>query len=262
MNVAEIYINSFFEKIKVPYNGKIVLNKNDYVVFESEKGIFLGQVVNFYQEKIKSDAKIIRLANETDMKQSRNNDNDSDYALAEIKRLIAKLDLPMSVVDSAYSLDKTHLYFSFVSEMRVDFRELVKRLAQKFHARIELRQIGVRDKAKKLGGLGPCGLMLCCNKFLNDFSSVSINMAKNQFLALNPSKINGSCGRLMCCLNYENDMYKEMKKGLPVIGNVIETEEGLGKVIDVDVFNRLCKVELPNKTVISKKIGEVNGKVR
>ena len=157
----------------------------------------------------------------------------------------------MNIIDAYYYFDNSQLVFSFLSENRVDFRELAKKLASKYKTRIELRQIGVRDKAKKVGGLGPCGLFLCCNTFLNDFSSVSINMAKNQMLALNPSKINGMCGRLLCCLGYENDTYTALKKDLPKIGLVTDTPLGMGKVVSVDVFKKKYSVDLKEKGIVT-----------
>jgi len=155
-------------------------------------------------------------------------------ALNDAKNFSKKLSLDMNFIDAYFYLDSSQLILYFLADNRVDFRELAKKLAQKYKTRIELRQIGVRDKAKKVGGLGPCGLFLCCNSFLNDFNSVSINMAKNQMLALNPSKINGMCGRLLCCLGYENDTYSELKKGLPKVGATIDTKMGAGKVVSVD----------------------------
>lgn len=262
MKIANIFINSFIGTVAALVNG-YALKKGDYVIVDSDKGLFLGQVVSFRKEKdIKNnDYKIVRLATNSDKMQSLKNGKEADGALKEIKKISDKLSLEMSFVEAVFSLDRKRLYFSFISDSRVDFRELAKRLAQKYHTRIELRQIGVRDKAKKIGGIGPCGLLLCCNSFLSDFNSVSINMAKNQLLALNPSKINGSCGRLMCCLNYENDVYKEERKNLPKIGNIIQTKEGTGKVIDLDVFKKICKIELPNKTIVSVKVGDIDGKI-
>ena len=143
----------------------------------------------------------------------------------------------------------------------MDFRDLAKKIAQKYKTRIELRQIGVRDKAKKIGGLGPCGLFLCCNSFLTDFNSVSINMAKNQFLALNPSKINGVCGRLLCCLDYENETYTRLKKDMPKMGSIVETPNGIGKVVSIDVFRRKYGVDLKEKGIIEFEMEEQkNGK--
>ena len=156
----------------------------------------------------------------------------------------------MNFVDAYYYFDNSQLLFSFLSDNRVDFRELAKKLAAKYKTRIELRQVGVRDKAKKIGGLGPCGLFLCCNSFLTDFNSVSINMAKNQMLALNPSKINGICGRLLCCLGYENDTYTELKKDLPKIGLVADTPLGMGKVVALDVFKKTYSVDLKDKGIV------------
>ena len=157
----------------------------------------------------------------------------------------------MNFVDAYYNLDKSQLVFLFLSETRVDFRELAKKLAAKYKTRIELRQVGVRDKAKRVGGLGPCGLFLCCNSFLADFNSVSINMAKNQMLALNPTKINGLCGRLLCCLGYENDTYTEMKKDLPKIGLVADTPLGMGKVVSVDIFKKTYSVDLKDQGIVT-----------
>ncbi len=166
----------------------------------------------------------------------------------------------MNFVDSYLNLDGSQIFLSFMSEDRVDFRDLVKKLAQKYKMRIELRQIGVRDKAKKVGGLGPCGLFLCCNSFLTDFNSVSINMAKNQMLALNPTKINGICGRLLCCLGYENDNYTELKKSLPKLGLVMDTPEGMGKVVDIDVFGNTYSVDLGDKGIVKFPGEKRNGK--
>ena len=182
-------------------------------------------------------------------KESKNKDT-AFKALTEAKKLCASLDLDMNFVDAYYYFDNSQLLFSFLSDNRVDFRELAKKLAAKYKTRIELRQVGVRDKAKKIGGLGPCGLFLCCNSFLTDFNSVSINMAKNQMLALNPSKINGICGRLLCCLGYENDTYTELKKDLPKIGLVADTPLGMGKVVALDVFKKTYSVDLKDKGIV------------
>ena len=184
----------------------------DLVVFETENGLQLGEVCkNIYEEKAENlDSplpKVIRVATSEDLMVFDENLKAIEKALYDAKKISKELELDMNFVEAYYNLDKSQLVFSFLSDNRVDFRELAKKLAQRYKTRIELRQIGVRDKSKKVGGLGPCGLFLCCNSFLTDFNSVSINMAKNQFLALNPSKINGVCGRLLCCLGYENDVY-------------------------------------------------------
>ena len=231
------------------------LQKGDLVVFETENGLQLGEVCkDVYKEKQENLdlplSKVIRLAIDEDFETFNSNIKGAEKALKDAKKISKDLGLDMNFVEAYYSLDKSQLVFSFLSETRVDFRDLAKKLAQKYKTRIELRQIGVRDKSKKIGGLGPCGLFLCCNSFLTDFNSVSINMAKNQFLALNPSKINGVCGRLLCCLDYENDVYTELKKDLPKIGMVADTPMGMGKVVSVDVFKKTYSVDLKEKGIV------------
>lgn len=233
----------------------IEVKKNDLVVFETENGLQLGEVCkDVYKEKQENldlpMHKIVRIATDEDFKIFEENAKLTDKALKDAKKMSKELALDMNFVEAYYSLDKSQLVFSFLSETRVDFRELAKKLAQKYKTRIELRQIGVRDKSKKIGGLGPCGLFLCCNSFLTDFNSVSINMAKNQLLALNPSKINGVCGRLLCCLDYENDVYTELKKDLPKIGMVADTPMGMGKVVSIDVFKKTYSVDLKEKGIV------------
>lgn len=230
------------------------LKNGDNVVINTENGLQIGVVV---KEKYKEKAdnlvlpldKIVRICTEADLKRVSENKEQADKALIYAKECGKELELDMNFVDAYYNLDKSQLIFSFVSENRIDFRELAKKLAQKYKTRIELRQIGVRDKAKRIGGLGPCGLFLCCNTFLTDFNSVSINMAKNQLLALNPTKINGVCGRLLCCLGYENDLYSELKKDLPKIGMVADTKMGMGKVVDIDIFKNTYKVDFGERGI-------------
>lgn len=231
------------------------LSKNDLVVFDSDIGLIIGKICKEkYEEKNENLdlplAKVLRIATKKDLEKEENNSKAAIKALEEAKKMSKVLNLEMNFIDAFYSLDCSQLIFMFLSETRVDFRELAKKLASKYKTRIELRQVGVRDKSKKIGGLGPCGLFLCCNSFLTDFSSVSINMAKNQMLALNPSKINGICGRLLCCLGYENDVYTEMKKDLPKIGLVAETPLGMGKVVSVDIFKKTYSVDLKEKGIV------------
>ena len=231
------------------------LKKGMLVVIETENGVQLGEVCKeSYREKQENLdlplSKVIRIATDEDLKKVNENEKTAEKALVDAKKISKELELDMNFVEAYYNLDKTQLVFSFLSENRVDFRDLAKKLAQKYKTRIELRQIGVRDKAKKIGGLGPCGLFLCCNSFLTDFNSVSINMAKNQFLALNPSKINGVCGRLLCCLDYENDVYTELKKDFPKIGMIADTPMGMGKVVSVDVFKKTYSVDLKEKGIV------------
>ena len=236
--------------------NSLELKKGDIVVFETENGPLLGTVCKeTYKEKkenlVLPLSKVLRIADKKDHDKYKKNMEESDKALVEAKKISKSLELDMNFVDAYYNLDKSQLVFLFLSENRVDFRELAKKLAAKYKTRIELRQVGVRDKAKRVGGLGPCGLFLCCNSFLADFNSVSINMAKNQMLALNPTKINGLCGRLLCCLGYENDIYTEMKKDLPKIGLVADTPLGMGKVVSVDIFKKTYSVDLKEQGIVT-----------
>ncbi len=245
--------------------NSLELKKGDEVVFENDAGLFAGVVLKeTYSEKknnlVLPLKKVVRFLGETDKKTIQKNRNLANKALEDAKKYSNSLELNMNFVDSYLNLDGSQIFLSFMSEDRVDFRDLVKKLAQKYKMRIELRQIGVRDKAKKVGGLGPCGLFLCCNSFLTDFNSVSINMAKNQMLALNPTKINGICGRLLCCLGYENDNYTELKKSLPKLGLVMDTPEGMGKVVDIDVFGNTYSVDLGDKGIVKFPGEKRNGK--
>ena len=163
------------------------------------------------------------------------------------------LKLNMRFIDASFTFDKNQLLFNFIADERVDFRELAKKLASIYKTRIELRQIGVRDKAKEIGGIGPCGRFLCCNVFLNDFNSVSINMAKNQYISLNPTKINGICGRLLCCLKFEDDQYTELKKNYPPIGTIVNNNNIKGKVVSHNLFKGTYNVETSDKVIIEVK---------
>ena len=158
--------------------------------------------------------------------------------MKECQKLIDKYGLNMKLMDASFTFEREQLMYHFLSESRIDFRKLAKDLAAIFKTRIELRQIGVRDKAKEIGGLGPCGRTLCCTDYLVNFDSVSINMAKNQNLSLNPTKINGVCGRLLCCLTYENDVYEEYKKDLPELGEKVTYKGKTGRVISLDILKK------------------------
>ena len=230
----------------------------DKVVVSTENGFQLATVKkDIYKEKkdnlVLPLDKVVRKATEEDLKQFNENIKCATKALEDAKKFSKDLKLNMNFLEAFYNLDKSQLLFSFLADDRVDFRELAKKLAQKYKTRIELRQIGVRDKAKRVGGLGPCGLFLCCNSFLTDFSSLSINMAKNQFLALNPAKINGVCGRLLCCLKYEDDVYTELRKDFPEVGEVIKINNIEGKVIEVNLLLRTYKIETKSKEIIEIK---------
>ncbi|MCI8346366.1 MAG: signal peptidase II [Bacilli bacterium] len=241
--------------------NKLKLKKNDRVVVEKENGTDIGtcktNIIKEKRENLAFPLKYVkRIATEEDIARDKKNKEESAKALIYAKKLSKQLHLKMNFIASNYTLDKSQLYLSYVSEERIDFRELAKKLAQRYRTRIELRQVGVRDKAKIMGGIGPCGLLLCCNSFLTDFNSVSINMAKNQFLALNPNKINGACGRLLCCLNYEDEVYRELKQNFPKIGSKIKTSKGEGKVISINLFHQTYQVEIDKNNIIEETVKE------
>lgn len=212
MSVVGVKIDSNNKLLYYNSNG-LKLKRNLTVVIEDERGLQFGKVVSFVEDRDnKKYDSVIRIATKRDYNQYLKNITDAKNAITKCKRLISDMGLNMSIIDNYYNLDKSLLLFRFVSDERVDFRELARELGSKLKTRIEFRQIGIRDKAREVGGIGPCGRFLCCSTFLTDFDTVSINMAKNQGLALNPTKINGVCGRLLCCLTYENDIYTQMKK--------------------------------------------------
>jgi len=228
---------------------------DDEVIVDTEQGLQFGTVVTEIKKEKKENLvlplkNVIRIATQKDKKQEQENLESAAKALLDAKKIAKDLELDMNFISSNYTFDKKQLFLMYLADDRIDFRELAKKLAQKYKTRIELRQVGVRDKAKVIGGLGPCGLFLCCNSFLTDFNSVSINMAKNQFLALNPSKINGVCGRLLCCLNYEDEVYTELKKNLPKVGSTVKIAEGTGKVVGVNVFKNTYQVEISKYNIV------------
>ena len=218
--------------------------KDDRVIVETARGLELGRVLiansMVDEDKLVAALKPVeRKATEEDLKTYEENLAKRDDALKVCAEKIAKHELDMKLIDVEFMIDGTKIVFYFSADGRVDFRELAKDLAGYFKNRIELRQIGVRDEAKMLGGIGICGRPLCCSKWLHDFQPVSIKMAKQQNLSLNPTKISGTCGRLMCCLNYEDETYKELRKGMPNDNERVETPDGLAKVVNVDYFNGL-----------------------
>lgn len=231
------------------------LKKNITVIVETERGLQFGKVelpvFEIDEKKLVSDLKdVIRISNKKDYMEHKKNLKEAEVALAKCKELVKKLDLDMQIMDASFTFDRSQLLFRFLSETRVDFRKLARELANCYKTRIELRQVGVRDKAKEIGGCGLCGRQLCCSRFGSDFTSVSINMAKNQNLSLNPNKINGVCGRLLCCLRYENNMYKECRKCLPKVGDIVDTEQGKGKVESIDIIKQKYTVNVPNVGII------------
>ncbi len=218
--------------------------KGDRVIVETARGLELGHVL--IANSMVDESKLVaalkpveRKATDEDLKTYEENLAKRDDALKVCAEKIAKHELDMKLIDVEFMIDGTKIVFYFSADGRVDFRELAKDLAGHFKNRIELRQIGVRDEAKMLGGIGICGRPLCCSKWLHDFQPVSIKMAKQQNLSLNPTKISGTCGRLMCCLNYEDETYKELRKGMPNDNERVETPDGLAKVVNVDYFNGL-----------------------
>jgi cell fate regulator YaaT (PSP1 superfamily) len=222
---------------------------DQFVIVETSRGIEYGKAVTSIKEVEESDVvlplkKVLRLADSKDKLQVDENRSSAKEAFEVCIEKITAHKLDMKLVDVEYTFDRNKVIFYFTAEGRVDFRELVKDLAAIFRTRIELRQIGVRDEAKMLGGIGPCGRVLCCSSFLGDFEPVSIKMAKDQNLSLNPAKISGLCGRLMCCLKYENDQYESAIRDLPDIGEQAITPLGNGRVVGLNLLERLVQVEL------------------
>ncbi len=228
--------------------GSFDLKEGDYVIIEYDRGIEYAQIISdpgSEQVKVQGPLrKILRQANPGDLRQIEENQTKAKEAQSSCLKKIQEHKLNMKLIETEYSFDRKKIIFYFTAEGRIDFRQLVKELAKIFRARIELRQIGVRDEAKLMGGFGPCGRNLCCATFLKDFEPVTIKMAKEEGLPLNPPKISGLCGRLMCCLAYEYETYKILSKGLPREGERIHTKEGRGKVTTVNVFKRTATVEL------------------
>ena len=216
---------------------------NDCVVVDTEKGLQYGKISKLVDNNKNKELKsIIRLATDEDEKAFMNNLKDADKAFKKAISIAKELELDMKIINAQYTLERTQLLFNFIADDRIDFRELAKRLAGLYHTRIELRQIGARDKAREIGGIGICGNKLCCAGFLKTMDTISMNMAKDQNLALNPSKINGACGRLLCCLAYEHETYLECSKNMPQVGDIIKVNGEEAEVCDVDILNRKCKV--------------------
>lgn len=225
------------------------IQKDTYVVVETARGIEFGECVIGIKEINENDIvsplkSVLRIATNDDIeKHFKNKDKEKDAFDICLKK-IQEHGLTMKLIDVEYTFDNNKVIFYFTADGRVDFRDLVKDLATIFKTRIELRQIGVRDEAKMLGGLGPCGRPMCCSSFLGDFASVSIKMAKEQNLSLNPTKISGICGRLMCCLNYEQSTYEDIRKRMPKVGSIVKTSEGTGEVFSNNIVKESIKVKL------------------
>lgn len=229
--------------------GDLQVEIGTNVIVETARGMEFGTINMTEKEVHPSEIvsplkKIIRIANEKDHKKHRDNTKKKERALRLCQEKIDKHKLEMKLIDVEYTFDNSKIIFYFTADGRVDFRELVKDLAGVFKMRIELRQIGVRDEAKMVGGIGTCGRSLCCHSWLSEFEPVSIKMAKVQSLSLNPTKISGICGRLMCCLKYENDVYTEMRKGMPDNGERIKTPDGTAVVVDTNILENNIKTRL------------------
>ena len=232
-------------------NG-LELKPKDKVIVETARGLECGEVTfsdrEVADDEISGELKpIIRFATEKDLRTVEENKEKEKAAFDIFLKKIEAHNLKMKLVDVEYTLDRNKILFYFTADGRVDFRELVKDLASVFRTRIELRQIGVRDESKMVGGLGICGRPFCCNTFLGDFQPVSVKMAKEQSLSLSPVKISGTCGRLMCCLKYEQDAYEHLLKVTPKNGAVVDTPEGRGTVVDFNLLTGILKVRLDSK---------------
>ena len=244
--------------------GDLSIEKDDFVIVETVRGVEYGKAVIARKQVEEHDVvlplkKVVRIADPKDKMIVDENKQAAKEAYEVCNEKVNEHQLDMKLVDVEYTFDRNKVIFYFTADGRVDFRELVKDLAAIFRTRIELRQIGVRDEAKMLGGIGPCGRMLCCSTFLGDFDPVSIKMAKDQNLSLNPTKISGLCGRLMCCLKYENDEYETAKALLPDLGEIIETPQGKGKVVGLNILERVLQVELKEQErVLEYTLEEIN----
>ena len=230
------------------FSTDLDLYKGDKVVVETIRGLELGELVSNLKHisEFNLDTelkKIKRVANRADLELFVYNQAKAEKSLEICKEIVKEYGLDMHVVSCEYGLDASKVIFMYTSETRVDFRELLKELASVFKCRIELRQIGPRDKSKIVGGLGSCGLPLCCSSFLGEFDGVSINMAKNQMLAINIDKISGACGRLLCCLKYEDDTYTKEKQRFPKIGSKVKYDNKIVKVTGLNVISDLVKIE-------------------
>ena len=229
--------------------GELELQQGDHVIVETARGTECGEVAKGPHDVpdssiVKPLKTVTRMADAVDVRRMQQNRADEKRAFSVCEERIAKHKLDMKLVDVEYTLDRNKILFYFTADGRIDFRDLVKDLAGVFRTRIELRQIGVRDESKMLGGLGICGQPFCCSRFLRDFQPVSLKMAKEQGLSLNPAKISGSCGRLMCCLAYEQPAYEYLNRITPGVGSIVKTPEGVGAVVETNVISGTLRVRM------------------
>ena len=241
----------------------VELDINDYVVVKTSYGNEMGKVVIAPRQVLDSEIReplksVVRKAEEEDIQRAEELESKEEEALIECGKQIADHNLLMKLISAEYNFDGSRLTFYFSAEERVDFRNLVKELTGRFQARVELRQIGPRDEAKMVGGFGRCGRQLCCASFLSDFEPISIKMAKEQDLPLNPMKISGTCGRLLCCLSYENEQYRSMKSKMPKIGQQVSTQMGMAKVIGLNPLKETVLVELESEATAELPLSEVS----
>lgn len=246
--IVKVY-NIGFEnkKIVLSFLSLENLKVGDFVVAETPKGLEIGEVLNNGNEYTPNENEaltfIVKIADEQDFALATSNEIEAKKIQPDIQKECDKLDLKMRVIKVEYTLDKTKLLIAYLAEDRVDFRELLKILASIYHCRIDLRQIGARDKAKMIGGVGLCGLPLCCSTFLNEFDGISITMAKNQMLALNIPKLSGQCGKLICCLKYEDATYTEEKKNLPRVGFRVTINGISYKITSINILTKVVRLE-------------------
>ncbi|MCD6184745.1 MAG: stage 0 sporulation family protein [Deltaproteobacteria bacterium] len=243
-------------------SGAFVLNGGDHVIVETEQGLGFGYVAvipSIYDEKSfdKPLKKVFRLASEEDFEQRERNLDFEKQAFDYCIKSIESLEFKMSLFSVETTFDESKLIFFFTAEGRVDFRKLVKMLSKKFHVKISMRQVGIRNQAKMCGGLGRCGREICCSAFMDKFVPVSIRMAKEQSLSLNPTKISGQCGRLMCCLTFENDTYMQLRKKFPAIGKKVITPDGKGKVIRHNVICDRLTVRIDKDNIIEYALKDI-----
>jgi cell fate regulator YaaT (PSP1 superfamily) len=245
--------------------GEHSLKPGDQVVVETEHGKAIGVVSSPPAETPClgcQRSRVLRKASPEEIQRDEESRDLEDKAFISCRKIIEEWELPMRLIKVEYLFDRTKAIFYFTAEKRVDFRELVRTLAREFQVRIEMRQIGIRDEAKLTGGIGPCGMAFCCCTFLKEFAPISVKMAKEQNVILNPNKISGGCGRLLCCLNYEYDQYREQMKGLPKVGKRVTLPEGVGKIRTIDFFGRTVTVDIPGQDPLIIGLDEFREKIK
>lgn len=233
------------------YKSDIAFSLYSLVVVTSPRGLEIGKILTLPKE-IDDDSSfesIERLADDDDLMIFKRNKEDCALIFKEVQSITDENDLGMRIASCEYTLDRSKLIISYFAENRVDFRDLLKILASKYRCRIDLRQIGARDKAKMVGGLGSCGLALCCSTFLNTFDGITIHMAKNQMLTLNIPKLSGQCGKLMCCLNFENDIYTEERKNFPKVGSKIKHNDNIYKIVSFNILTKIIRLESKDNVI-------------